>query len=409
MSDLKPGNAPEIPDGTPTYVDDNPNPAPAAPPIEEAAAPAEPAPEPREPTLRPDPRTAIAENRKAMHNEDRPFEGMADLYTPPFVQVVDEPEPEQEAAPEPPQPQQAASFKLKVRGNEITASRDELIRYAELEPEEAEGLPEAALVRLAQKQLAASSYLDEVKQASKDARTAARAPGDTPPANAAPEPDEIGVEGEESPPQDDRDPFEIAIEKVQFGEPAEAAQALREALTSQERTRLAQEAEKRAADEIATQIHDFEQANADLVGDPDLGGILYNRYVYEEMIKDVATEGAKRGLSEAQIRESFPNVGAALQAYTLGRAKGFFRAPNEILSSSAQSVRTKFNRTPATPQNPAAPAPAPVSDRAALKRALPPQPSRSAAPLPAPPPAAPPSRSAAVMKLRAGRPGQAPR
>jgi hypothetical protein len=320
-----------------------------------------------------------------------------------MAQFVEEPE-----APAAEQPATTPdTFTLKVRGNEIKASRDDLIRYAELEPEEAAGLPQAALVRLAQKQLAASSYLDEVKQASKDARSAARAPGDTQPDNAAHGDDFPDYEAEgdpPSPPQDERDPLEAAIEKVQFSDPAEGAQALREALAAEEQRRAAQAREAEVAQELDREIRGFEATNAELVQDPVIGGVLYNHYVYEEILTDIAELAKAKGLTREQVKERFPDVRSALQAYTLGRKEGAFRDPKAILSTAGNATRQRFGLATT---NPAAPTSPPVSDRTALKRALPPQPQRSNAPLPAPVSAAPRSPSSVVAKMRAARPGQA--
>jgi hypothetical protein len=123
---------------------------------------------------------------------------------------------------------QPETFKLKVLGNELSVTFDELAKQAGLEPDEAKDLPKASLIRLAQKNAAADAYLDEAKATVKSARTA-RAPGDTQPEaerTTTPVRKEADPSGEPNDGEDEADqPDEYAdiVKEIQFGDEKEAA------------------------------------------------------------------------------------------------------------------------------------------------------------------------------------------
>ena len=118
------------------------------------------------------------------------------------------------ATTEPKEPDKPKTYSLKVDGNQFTVSREELLRYAEIDAADAEQFSEPSLVRLAQKQIAASNRLAEANALKDQARRTQQpepAPRPAPTPSPARTPDPALVN---------------AIEKIQLGDPEEAARAL---------------------------------------------------------------------------------------------------------------------------------------------------------------------------------------
>lgn len=373
---------------------------------------------------------ANARARRAETNDeggDAPFEDLvtnqAGEYIPPFLRRQQEAEAarlEQEAQDaHDAQPQnQPRSFTLKVRGNDIpVVSRGELIKLAEVEDDEADDMSDAQLIKLAQKQVAASQVLDEAKAAKKIARAAAPDEGDTQPASHQQhnEPDLDDDEPAPAQPNPD-DRRRQLIEKIQFGDPEEATQAFTEAVSEGVRSVVAEQEFSKRHNNVINIIKkagdDFEAANADLVSDPDYADILYNRAFVAELKKDLVGQGLLPENVDAVVGN---DVRTAMKAYANIAADGRVktRAPNQMLAAAAQAVRQKFNR-PAPPSRPGArttaarPTTAPMSHRQDAKRQLQPQPARTSAPTQSGPVhgQAPVARSNAVMQMRKAR-GQA--
>jgi hypothetical protein len=312
-------------------------------------------------------------------------------------------------------PAKTEGYKLKVRGNDIpVANRDELLRLAEVDAEEATDFTDAQLIKLAQKQLAASSFLEEAKGTAKQARTTARATGDTQPDTAVTDPE--NPTAKPAAPHQGTD-LKAVIEAIQFGDPEEAAKKLQEAIDNRAHATVTHTQVERRVEEVESTVNQatrtFEAANADLVQDPDLATILYQRNLPAEFRKDLIGAGLDPSRVDAVLGTT---VKDAMEAYVAvvadGRVK--VRTPDQLLAAAAENVRTKFGRpapsSPAPqPGTPAPAAPAATPSRQELKRGLLPQPSRASVPLPT---AAarkgdtPEARSSVVAKMRATRVGQ---
>jgi hypothetical protein len=209
-----------------------------------------------------------------------------------------------EVAPEPANDQAAnddktETFKLKVLGNELTVTFDELAKQAGLEPDEAKDLPKASLIRLAQKNAAADAYLDEAKSTAKSARSA-RATGDTPPADrTTPTRDDRAETEDDRDANTDADPDQDdiaeAIKEIQFGDEKDAVEKLRKAVRS-EAQREAVETRQRERHEtvqreIGSAVTTFEAANADIIKDGDLAPVFYGRYLVDEVKQHLTATG----------------------------------------------------------------------------------------------------------------------
>jgi hypothetical protein len=357
---------------------------------------------------------ANAKARRAAAAEDMTQNEMGE-YVPPFVKSqedtaaaeakskADEDEAARKAAEAP------KTYKLKVNGNEIdVTSRDELLKAAEVDEDEASEYSERALIRLAQKNLAAQSLLDEAKQVKKSARQSVRADEEdtTPdPTDTQDSQDAVTRTRQHQPVATHKD----VIEKIQYGDPDEAADALNnflkrgvnEALTEARIGERVQTVE--AMIERATK--DFEAANADLTGDPDFADLTYNK----SLVNEVKADLLKAGIPAERVEKTIGNnLSRALQAYIAvasdGRVK--IRTPDRMLADAAQTVRTKFNKP--APNRETAPAPSitPAPSRLDAKRNLVSQPNRASVPLTTAAPKngqSPQARSSVVAKMRAAR------
>jgi hypothetical protein len=153
------------------FGQDNPNPAlgipdsiPDAPADQGADGPAE-----RPLSIR----EQIAERAKAARNAPAEETTQTEMgeYVPPFLrrqqeaadaEAADTAREEEEARRTSEAPK---TYTLKVRGNDVpVSSRDELMQLAEVDAEDASTFTDAALIKLAQKQMAANAILDEAKQ-----------------------------------------------------------------------------------------------------------------------------------------------------------------------------------------------------------------------------------------------------
>lgn len=349
-------------DQIPAVEGDSPSPQPSA-----DAPPPAPAPEGKEdqdagPKMLPDRRAEIAA-RFAQHRDDDGTEGEGE------EEEADEPPPPEEPAPEikePPAAEKPETFKIKVRGNEYTVNRAQLLQLAEVDEDEAKDYSPVSLVRLAQKQAAATEYLNEVRELNKGARTAAKRPAATPAATEADD-DDGDLDAAPTP----SDPYEEAAEKTQFGDTKEAAAALRKAVQSE----LNMAAQAKQSEKIGQDIDDaaaaFSEKNEDLMGDEVIGNLVYTQTLHE--LRD---DLVKIGVPQDRI-DLVRDVPTAVQAHKEARLRKMdVRSPAQILEAAGEKVRTRLNIHKPSSPNPA-PAQSPVSDRGALKRSLPTQPVRA--------------------------------
>lgn len=367
-------------------------------------------------------RDQIAERAKAARAAEREVYSEEDLTTndmgefvPPFVnkQAKDDAAAAMDEArksTEEEEERKNRSYTLKVRGNDIpVASRAELLKLAEVEADEADDYSDAQLIKFAQKQVAASQLLEEAKLQNKSARMSARAddqhttddPADETDPNEGQQPDPAEHQGKKA------DWQREAIEKIQFGDPEEAAEAFAKALergvnevfTKREITGRVQTVESM----IERATYDFEDANKDLIEDPDLADLVYNRALVAEFKKDLVAGGVAPERADAVLGN---NVAQAMQAYIAVAADGRvkIRQPHLMLQSAADAVRTKINR-PAPNRERETPTP-PAHDRLAAKRNLAPQPSRASVPQQTAAQRSgqtPEARSSVVAKMRQAR------
>lgn len=400
------------------FGQDNPNPDVGTPDrIPEAPAADSDAPPAREPSAR----ERIFANAKARRQSDLDGVEPEELQTnefgefiPPWVKRQAEADAEEMIAAKKAETEAAAPkpIVLKVRGNDVPVKdRAELAKLAEVEEDEANDFTDAQLIKLAQKQLAASQILDEAKQHAKSSRQAARdETGDTLPGHEAAQDHDDPA----APPAEHQgkkaDWHRDTIEKIQFGDPDEAAAAFKDALTrgvSEAMTQNQVRQRVQAVESMIVRATDvFEDANADLFEDPDIADLTYNKALVAEFRKDLVAGGVDPAKADAVLGG---NIRQAMQAYVAVAADGRvkIRTPDQMLNAAADSVRAKINR-PAPNRAAQHNARTPVThDRTAAKRALSPQPSRasvpqtgSAAPRNGQTPEA---RSSVVSKMRAQR------
>lgn len=376
---------------------------PVAPsPIESRAATPtpEPAPEPEMPKLRVDPRDAIAARSRAARaarNPDGftapadrfnipagiPVEGDADDETARRLEEEEaahraetsgqggqqqrQPAPRQEERRTPPTVRTPdGNYTLRVNNQNFTVSRDELLRYAEVEPSEAEGFSDLSLVRLAQKHIYASSEVERAKVEAKSIRQAQRTqPGHMP--------------GEDEPSAEDQSnqlqphglhslSDKALMEKVQFGDSDEALEAQQILTTRQFQRMSASDREARIDAEINSVINDFALNSADISQDDFLQGV-HQTALTSLAVEEIAAKAP--GITSSMVTQLKANPNLALRAYKAAMLDGLqVRPPAELFEAAANTVRTRFGGT--TPQREVPrdnPPPAPT-DRTVAKRGL---------------------------------------
>lgn len=380
--------------GAPDHVDqivDSPNPA-AITPEQPAAAPAdEPARE--TPAIQPSIREQIAARFKEQRAaETAAFEAPEDEP----AAVEDEPTAPAAVVPdthviEPPR------YRVKVRGNEFEMSREDVLKTAGLSEEEAEGIPMPALLRAAQINAAAQDYLTEAKTALKGSRTAQE------PATATPAgDDDADAEPDLTPTKRGAPDPELAevVQKIQFGDPEDAAAALEQAVGKMFEKRRTAETEQQHRNATEKAVSDFMAANPDIAADPLGTDLLYVSAMHA--IKD---DLLKLGASPADVEQAVANPAQAVEAHAIARMKGLpVRSPEDILRQAAGRVRQVM---PAAGASTTTTATSAAPSRTDVKRSLTPQPRQATvSAAAAPPPAQAKSSSSIVMAMRKSR-GQA--
>jgi hypothetical protein len=396
------------PDEVQAPVIDNPNPTPVAPTPE----PAPPAPvearAPSMPEIPVDPRIEIANRfKKQRQTEEGPFtRDASNPNVPPFLQTreptddtVDDLSGD-EPAPPPVQPVSDTpaekKIRIKVRSNEFELTRDQLLREAELTEEEAAGMPETSLIRIAQKNIAANSYLEDARNVEKEARRSLR----TSPEHHGTDSDQNA--DDQPPPPPSRPPvapeFKELVEKVQYGEPEEAAAALQQAVESVATRQQMARFRNEHGNEVAQALEEFQSTNSDLFADEFTAEFVGK--AAERLIKDSLV---KAGLRREDVERVVTSVDAAREAYIEARMVGYkVPAPKELLAQAGAVVRNAFNRPAATSQ-PQPTAPVLVDTRTVAKRAIPQQPQRATVNEAVSETPAPKSRSDAVAQMRKAR------
>jgi hypothetical protein len=278
------------------------------------------------------------------------------------------------------------------------ASDAELPRHRLVVRREEREVDQNELLRLAQIGAAGESYLAETKSL-RDEAAALR--------NIAlhPHPDAQSASQSDEPPIAD-DPLKTIVEKIQYGPPEEAADALREVITraqDPEATRKAIYLHQREIDvgraKSAYQAFAAKADNAALLRDRRNELVMQDLY-YEEVARDLRA----LGLPTDQIPADRPRL---VETHRFHRIHGQrVRDTQSLLEASREAFldwRGGRNRDNTS----AAPRPSTIAvnvDRSARRAAIPPQPARAAAPQRQEAArAVPTSRSAAVDKMLQGR------
>jgi hypothetical protein len=294
-------------------------------------------------------------------------------------------------------------YTLKVDGNQFWVSREELLRYAEIAPEEAAEFSEPALVRVAQKQIAASNRLAEANAFKDQARKEAPAAATQQEQPKQPQPPPRSV-----------DPALIsAIEKIQLGDPKEAAEALQGVFDAGVSHALRDNDQARAVGSVQAEygraVSDFTQRHPDVLNDPVLSS-THIAFIAREIADDVKNLGL---VDENQYAAIATNPRLAADVLTAARAEGRqVRAPATIFEAAFDklaAITGQARQTPAVPQAPVALQPRAADSRLEAKRALMPQAARSGiaqigtGEQPAPPEDRIAVHSAAIQKMRKAR------
>jgi hypothetical protein len=293
-------------------------------------------------------------------------------------------------------------YTLKVDGNQFSVSREELLRYAEIAPEESAEFSEPALVRLAQKQIAASNRLAEANAFKDQARK------EVPAAAQQEQP------RQPQPPPRRADPALVsAIEKIQLGDPEEAAAAIQGVFDAGINHALQVNDQTRAMGIVMAEyghaVNDFTQRHPQVLDDPILSS-GHISFIAREIADDVKNLGL---VDENQYAAIATNPRLAADVLTAARAEGRqVRAPAMIFEAAFDklaAITGQARQTQAPPTAPAILQPRAVDSRLEAKRALMPQAARSGIAqigtgnAPAPPEDRRAVYSAAIQKTRKAR------
>lgn len=265
-------------------------------------------------------------------------------------------------------------FKLKVRGNEFEVTREHLLQAAGLTPEEAEGVPEMSLVRAAQINSAAESYLDGAKETSRNARVRKATQGDD---------DDNEPEARQPDPQPtQKEAVKKVVEAIQFGDPDEAADLLDGLIADRADERLRTSDQQRSSHNDRQRVlkaeADWNKANPEF-SDPAVSA-AHSAYFLEGAANELA---AKTGLVTPEIAQHLrQNPEILAEAYKRGMQSGFDLKPVETLMAEAGDRTIKrFNIQRPDPASQRAQEPPArqqsAESRADLKRKLAATPERS--------------------------------
>lgn len=341
-------------------------------------------------------RAAIANRfRHADPEDERPFNGdMADpenIYGQHGAEPEDEPILEEDAvdivgdrAPAP--QQQAAKRKLTVRGQTVEMTDDEILAAA-------------------QKTLAADSYLDEARELLNEARgiKKARAASD----GQHPDRQEDAPLDPDAPETDAQHPepsFKGVIEKIQYGDPEEAAAELERLVDTRTTKRVDEDQATRLFNQDLSRsqkaLKAFTDANPDLAND-EIAAIAIERGMYRLYREDII----KLGLPEDKI-PSDPKTLANWHRFY--RVHGHeVRNTSDLLETSKKQFLKYIGKTqePAQQRQPRKESPRVQInvDRDTRRAAIPNQPTRTVTPQRQAQPTVPATRSDVVANMRRAR------
>lgn len=329
-------------------------------------------------------RTSRTEEAEAARDDISDFarSGMPPEFEPPAPPVEPAAEPAADPAAPLEDPPASQTYKVKVRGQEIEMSQEDLIAHA-------------------QKSLAGDSYLEEGKSKLKEVdallretRDKASRAGQDGAHHAAPQSAQPAepASPDGADPQHPEDPIAKLIETIQFGDPAEARELLQNTIEGVANKAVATNLEsQRMQDEGARAMKvltDFEGQHPEIAKDKRARAAIESD-VFDLQVEDIAA----LGVDPAKLRPDGqpPTSGDVALAHRWYRAKGFkVRTPQELLETATKNFMDwkgvkqdpKPDQTPADPASKAAPRVDLTVDRTARRQAIPQQPSRTVAPKP---------------------------
>lgn len=295
---------------------------------------------------------------------------------------VEAPEPAAPAATE--EPEADKILTLVVHGERQHFKRSDLIDAFDLG-----GIPDDAIIRIAQKEIAADQRLRKVKerenQSLPDPERPTRAADDpldpeNPPATADANADGLGPDG--SPPAQDQGTEEKLtdiVSRIQLGDADEGTAAAREflklaRLTPEEIAQAVQQSNQQQAhkNEVAEVLGKFARENTDIATDPDLFEV-YQSALASSMVQDLKSVG----YSDEQLKPILGDRQRIAAQHRRVRNAGFqVRSLEKAFEDTTEYVRTKFklpkpNPNPGTGGRPASdphPQPAaPTPDQTRLR------------------------------------------
>lgn len=377
---------PDQRDGIPETISDDPNPGAMTSDLGEstAAAENEQADEPAAPKPFEDPRVAIARRqaeRRAAETKD--FEGL-EIF-PPFMMAAaqgqgddeddgggggagstasqqndDQQGAAQKAAPSDSQGQ-TKHLALKINGVDMTVSREDALRYAEIEPSEADLFTDVQVVRLAQKHIAASQLLEEAKHHRNSAHAAsvvARAGSPSPGQNSAdgPSPGQGETDNEQENANNggrsgQNQPLtrETVVEALQFEDPEVAGERLDQYVDQRISSIINGQQQigrlESARDDVQTTLASIEQQHADIAQDNSA-----RQFAVQAMLEEVAADMRRiPGVSE-EVVTHLMRTGNLQEAYVRARSDGYnVRAPADIAQAALTRTRQVYRMPPPAP------------------------------------------------------------
>lgn len=277
------------------------------------------------------------------------------------------------------------SFTLTVFGNSIhVRDRAELARYADVDEDEADSIPDAALIKLAQKQVAAQQRLDEAKEFGKRAR----ATGAVSPATPADDDDPSDQPEPQPTSSQRRKPAASTlnlVDKLMYGDREEAALEVENLLAQAVPQHIERQNTARTVDQIRREVHEsmssIGQANADIANNPDAKDLIAVKTT-----RAIVDELRNVGITDAEATQLLQNPKLAADAFVgahsipeyQGRLRKFDVVAGEAVAATRRTLGLKpvalTQQTSATTDGP--------QTRRDMKRTLPQQPARAGAPLP---------------------------
>ena len=294
----------------------------------------------------------------------------------PAEQAIGQQQPaQQQIAPE-------KTYELKVNGNTFTANRGQLLDLAGVSEDEAQGVPDSALVRAAQINEAARQRLIEAKsrQVSEPADRQAQQP------HQADGNGHNADGGQQDGQRSTQTLSEAELARlIQYGDEEEAAAAQREFIRREMRAEQQTQRVSQVRMTVDQALQQFESTNSDLVSNADAMEVLTGSAIAE--VRDALIKAGANPQHVANLSGQ-----EATAVYSQAVARGTPLPPvAEILERAETKTRRLFN----LPKNPAAPQQRPTPQqqpqpsafdrRMAAKAALPQTPQRAGNPAPTAP------------------------